>query len=550
MPSIFRKPQVEEQEELTEAEKRMQMLDEAEQAIDAAFSTGKADRAEITRVAQENAQDAVKIVGEAMEADEQADEMNRLAVIAENMGDREKTKEVRKRARAARREAKKAHKEATKAAKTAYDAIKFSQPGKLGFLRVVQVIYIINIAMTLATLLLTSRDSIVYNSMTIFSWITIILQGVGFWFFINYFKRAKECVIITSAFCLVTYIVSWFLSGKTTSVEFFGIGVWNVFLILYFALSSRIDAVFVNDFSSFKPRTQTEIKRSGWPFVRNLIIYFIVFSVLGHWMEAGLCQFIRLGWVQGEYDPSNTMLWRDWLYPYPMEGAAVVVIALALYPLWQFLLKRFKPAIAYTLSFVANAITCGAIEFFMGLIVNSNYQLWDYRENFGNLMGQVCLQNMLAFGVAASIIAWIVYPLLERLIAQVPRDTMNIIFVVIAVIGGILWSLYLIDPPESLEVSQDAATEQTAEAGTSTEDSTELSDEDALKVGATLVSNLLKSDGELSQEDREVLAELEATIKQQASDATTGDEQSGDSSSGDEESQTDGEEDESVAEAA
>ncbi len=428
---------------------RLKVLENAEYAVDAAFKTGKADRAKITEEAQKDAHEAVRLTGLAIEADAEADEAARLAVIAENMGDREKTKKARKRARTMRREAKGVHRDATKAAREAYNAVKFSQPGKLGFMRVVQIAYAIKIASVLFALLMTSRDTISYDSVTIVDWITIILQGVGLWFFLNYFKITKRYVICVSAFGIVAYIVTLLVKGTFMPFEFFYNTIWNVFLILYFSLSKRVETVLVNDFASYKPRMQEDLKinRKGWPFVRNLIIYFIIFSILGHWMEAGMCQFIRLGWVQGEYDPSNTMLWRDWLYPYPMEGAAVVVIALVLYPLWQYLLKRFKPILAYSLSFVANALTCGAIEFFMGLIVNSNYQLWDYRENFGNLMGQVCLQNVLAFGVAASIIAWVVYPLLERLIARVPRDTMNIVFVVVAVIGGILWSLYIIDPP-------------------------------------------------------------------------------------------------------
>ena len=90
----------------------------------------------------------------------------------------------------------------------------------------------------------------------------------------------------------------------------------------------------------------------------------------------------------------------------------------------------------------------------MGLVVNANLQLWDYRSNFGNIMGQVCLQNTIAFGVAASLIAWFVYPLLERWLARVPEDIMNIAFVAIAVVGGILWSLYLVEPPQTTEVQQ------------------------------------------------------------------------------------------------
>ncbi len=438
---------------LAAAEKKMRALDEAEDAIDAAFGTGKADRARITRKAQLDAAEAVAMVGEAMEADEAADEAARLAVIAENMGDRKKTRTARKRAKTARREAKQAHKAATKSARTAYDAIRFSQPGKLGLLRFVQIAYAFNIASTLLALILTSRDTITYNSVTIFSWITIILQGVALWFLINYLKQAKNAVILTSAFCIVTNIITSIVTGSFTVFDSVLNNVWYIFLIVYFLRSKRVGTVLVNDFSTFRPkiREETTLQRGGWPLVRNLIIYFIVFSVLGHWMEAAMCQLIRFGLVQGEYDPTNTMLWRDWLYPYPMEGAAVVIIALVLYPLWQYLLKRFeeKPVVAYALSFLANALTCSVIEFSMGLIVNADHQLWDYSDMVGNIMGQVCLQNTAAFGVAASIIAWVVYPMMERWLARISNDTMNIAFVIIAIIGGILWSLYIIDPPEN-----------------------------------------------------------------------------------------------------
>ena len=439
----------------SEVEARMRALDDAEFAVDAAFQTGRADRATITKRAQEDAHEAVRMVGEAMEADEAADEARRLAVIAEHMGDRSKTRDARKRAREAHGEAKRAHRAATQSAKRAYDAIKFSQPNKLGFMRFVQLSYGASIAMTLLLLVLTSRDTIVYDSVTIFSWITIILDGVGLWFFINYFKITKPYVIAVSAFEIVTIVVTSLASGKGLVGDALLGCIWNGFLILYFLFSKRVDAVLVNDFASYKPRQNVQLatRRRGWPFVRNLIIYFVVFSILGHWMEAGMCQFIRLGLVQGEYDPSNTMLWRDWLYPYPMEGAAVVIIALVLHPFWQFLLKRMKkPIYAYAISFVVNALACSVIEFTMGLIVNANHQLWDYSNMFCNIMGQVCLQNALAFGVAASLIAWVVYPLMENWLARVPNDTMNIVFVVVAVIGGILWSLYLIDPPQNHQV--------------------------------------------------------------------------------------------------
>ena len=121
-----------------------------------------------------------------------------------------------------------------------------------------------------------------------------------------------------------------------------------------------------------------------------------------------------------------------------------------MYPFFLWLKKKFtgkKRLLAYVISFFAGALLCTLIEFSMGLIVNADLQLWDYRDNFCNIMGQVCLQNTTAFGVVAAIITWWVYPLMERWIARVPRDIMNIVFVVVAIFGAIIWSLYIINPP-------------------------------------------------------------------------------------------------------
>ena len=438
--------------ELNDFDERLKSLDDAERAIDDAFHTGRAERSKITQMAQLDAADAVAMAGVAMESDVEADEAMRISVIAEKSGDRERAKVARKKEREARKKAKADHAAATKSAKRAYDAIKYSAPNKMGFMRAVQVIFAIHIAGSLIWLMLTSRDSMNYNVTTIMDWIMVILEGVAFWMFINRYKVARPLVIGMAILGIVVAGVVDAVSGNFNPFTLAFNNLFYVFLILYFALSRRVKATLVNDLSMRKGDYDKEdfvVNRRGWPFVRNLIIYFIVFSILGHWMEMGMCQFIILGLVEGEYDPSNTMLWRDWLYPFPMEGAAVVVIALVLYPFYLWLKKKFKKnvIIAYIISFIAGALLCSFIEFTMGLLVNANYELWDYRDNFGNIMGQICLQNTLAFGVVAAIITWWVYPMLERMIARVPNDVMNIVFVVIAVFGAIIWSLYLINPP-------------------------------------------------------------------------------------------------------
>ena len=438
---------------LEDLEAKLKDLEKAEKALDRAYTTGKAERAKITQSAQLDAAEAVAMVGIAMEADVEADEAMRITVIAENSGDREKAKEARKKEREARKKAKAEHKAATKSAKAAYDAIKFSAPNKMGFMRAVQVIFAIHIATYLVWLMLTSRDAMTYNVTSMMDWAMVILEGVAFWMFINRYKIARPLVIAMAAIGIVVPAIVDIATGQFNPFALIWNSAFYIFLILYFALSKRVKATLVNDISKRAGDYEKEdfvINRRGWPFVRNLIIYFIVFSVVGHWMEMAMCQLIILNVVQGDYDPTNTMLWRDWLYPFPMEGAAVVVIALVLYPFFLWLKKKFpgkKRIIAYVISFLAGALLCTIIEFSMGLLVNDHYQLWDYRENFCNIMGQVCLQNTAAFGVVAAIITWWVYPLMERWIARVPRDIMNIAFVVIAVFGAIIWSLYLINPP-------------------------------------------------------------------------------------------------------
>ena len=182
-------------------------------------------------------------------------------------------------------------------------------------------------------------------------------------------------------------------------------------------------------------------------------------------MEMGLCQFIIMGLVEGDVNLSNTMLWRDWLYPFAMEGTAVVIIALFLHPFYLWLKKKLpgkKQILAYAVSFLSGALLCGVIEFVVGSIGNADYSLWDYRQYFCNINGQVCLQNTMAFGAVAAIITWWVYPLLDNWISKVSNDVMNIVAVIVIVFGAILWALYVFKLPGARD--QDVAPSSTSAA--------------------------------------------------------------------------------------
>ena len=162
-------------------------------------------------------------------------------------------------------------------------------------------------------------------------------------------------------------------------------------------------------------------------FWRDLMIYFVVFSLLGHWAEMLFCQLIVAGVFQGGYDPTNAMLWDQWLFPFTAEGAALVAIVFILQPAAQWLLKKTggRVWLAIILSFLLNALVCTAIDFTTGMIANQDYQLWDYRAMPFNFMGQVCLQNSMVYSIAATLIVWVFYPLMDGLLHRAPRGVVN-----------------------------------------------------------------------------------------------------------------------------
>ena len=173
-----------------------------------------------------------------------------------------------------------------------------------------------------------------------------------------------------------------------------------------------------------KPLCERVRTREFW---RDMIIYFVTFSLLGHWAEMLFCQLIVAGVFMGDYDPTNAMLWSQWLFPFTAEGAAAVAIVMILHPASRWLVKKTGNRIwlAVILSFLLNAAVCTGIDFTTGMLANQDYQLWDYRELPFNFMGQVCLQNSLTYSIAATLIVWVFYPLMDTALLRMPRGVAN-----------------------------------------------------------------------------------------------------------------------------
>lgn len=317
-------------------------------------------------------------------------------------------------------------------------------------LRILSFIFALNIVITLAILILSSRDLVNYDSTNLFDWLNLVFEAVLLWLIWYRFKAARTFALAFTVFNAVAGTISEVVTGTFDPFVQLITVIPDVLTFCYFFFSPAVRRALSEDFTlDVEERGTYEVGGPSftWPFVRNMTMYFCVFSFLGHWMEMCFCLAIKAGLVGGEYDPSNTMLWRDWFYPFPMHGMAVVLIGVLLYPLWRWLVGKAGPTVGSALSFVCNGIACGTIEFVCGLMWNADLQNWDYTPMPFNIMGQVCLQNVVGFAFAASIIAWFVYPWLERTLAKLPSNVVNIAFVATGVAFLVSATLYLIAPP-------------------------------------------------------------------------------------------------------
>ena len=184
-----------------------------------------------------------------------------------------------------------------------------------------------------------------------------------------------------------------------------------------------------------------------WEFWRDLFIYFSVFSFLGHWAEILFCRLIVAGVFMGDYDPTNAMLWDQWLFPFSAEGTALAAVVVLLHPFARWLEKRFgeRSPKAVALSFAANGLLCTSIDFLTGITCNLDYHLWDYRAMPFNFMGQICLQNSLVYTIAATLVVWVVYPIMDGQLHRSPRDIADGAFWGLVGSYGFLALLHFVD---------------------------------------------------------------------------------------------------------
>ena len=81
-------------------------------------------------------------------------------------------------------------------------------------------------------------------------------------------------------------------------------------------------------------------------------------------------------------------------------------------------LSSLLSRVPFLLRAVAGAGIVTAVELCAGLLFNRNYEVWDYRGNPGNFMGQICPMFTLLW-IPVSVLAMLLYSLLQRSINRI-----------------------------------------------------------------------------------------------------------------------------------
>ncbi len=338
------------------------------------------------------------------------------------------------------------------------DGIEFPNgfnPNKLGFMRVMQIVFAFNVLMSVVALTTYVKGSYEITFSFLLDLVNLMFDGVLFWMLFRRYNVTRKFAVFVALFNILVGTGYNVFTGEFAITSQLWLCLGDIVMLLYFLTSQRAKAVLTRPFSS--PKVADMLGEGDnsfydwrkWSFWRSVVIYFCIFCVVGHWAEAGYCLFIKYGILPGVYDPTS-QIWSDWLYPFPVYGCGMVACIILLFPIKNVLQRKVKnTVVAVVLSFVINAAVCTSIELVMGLIqnqpVNGVYPLWDYSNMFCNFMGQICLQNALAFGAISTFMVWAVYPLLEKFMVKLPNNVANTLFIMVVIFYAILTSLYLVN---------------------------------------------------------------------------------------------------------
>ncbi|MCL2085736.1 putative ABC transporter permease [Candidatus Saccharibacteria bacterium] len=155
-------------------------------------------------------------------------------------------------------------------------------------------------------------------------------------------------------------------------------------------------------------RTLSERLRARLLLLRDLTFIFLVFSYLGHLMEALIMLIGRH--IIGNNPHTYDKIMSNLLEPYTIYGFGAVILYLFeryfLGSLWNKLWSNWKLWQKTLATFLIATLLCAILEFSAALYMTIAWggnPYWDYSHIPFNLFGLICLSHSLFFGLVASI---------------------------------------------------------------------------------------------------------------------------------------------------
>ncbi len=155
--------------------------------------------------------------------------------------------------------------------------------------------------------------------------------------------------------------------------------------------------------------------------VELYILLFFTYSFAGWLMESigGIFivkKFVNRGFLIGPYCP--------------VYGVGVVIVTL--------LLKNYINDVLAL--FVFATLICGMLEYFTSYIMEKlfNARWWDYHNKKFNINGRICLETLIPFGIAATVILSYINPFLFKIYGNLSDLILNIIV-------GVLSCIFIVD---------------------------------------------------------------------------------------------------------
>lgn len=209
---------------------------------------------------------------------------------------------------------------------------------------------------------------------------------------------------------------------------------------IYFLCSKKVKLIYNQPFET-KENPTIVLNHTNFR-VDDLILQFMCFSIIGQIMED---VYGEIEQVVAHGQPNLDWLLEKGLTPAFPYGFGYILCIILVVPLSQWLGQKVKAkAQLIGLLFVINMVLMSSVEFICGLIGNQHYQNWDYRMRPFNLMGQVCLQNAIGFGIVATFVMLGIYPIVQKILRGLTATQYRLLMVLETIIYLTLFTYYLL----------------------------------------------------------------------------------------------------------